>query len=162
MSQPLRIAQVAPPMERVPPHAYGGTERIIHELVARARPARPRGHDLCQRRLGGAGRHIATVPEALRPAGYTRRSAPVLHLTMREVLDRADEFDVIHSHLEWAGLLLARISPIPVVSTFHGRLDLPWADRAFARPAGRPGRHQRRTRRRPTPMSPWAASSTTG
>jgi glycosyltransferase involved in cell wall biosynthesis len=46
---------------------------------------------------------------------------------MHEVLERIDEFDIIHSHLEWAGLLLAKLSPIPVVSTFHGRLDLPWA-----------------------------------
>jgi glycosyltransferase involved in cell wall biosynthesis len=50
------------------------------------------------------------------------------------VLRRADEFDVIHSHLEWISLLLARVSPIPIVSTFHGRLDLPWADDLFADP----------------------------
>ena len=46
---------------------------------------------------------------------------------MQLLLAHVDEFDLIHSHLEWANLLLARISPIPVVSTFHGRLDLPWA-----------------------------------
>ena len=62
---------------------------------------------------------------------------------MRQVLDRADEFDVIHSHLEWASLLLARVSPTPVVSTFHGRLDLPWATDAFRRSAQRARRHQR-------------------
>jgi glycosyltransferase involved in cell wall biosynthesis len=51
-----------------------------------------------------------------------------MQLTLHEILARANEFDIIHSHLEWASLLLARVSPIPVVTTFHGRLDLPWAD----------------------------------
>ena len=48
--------------------------------------------------------------------------------TLQLVLAHLADFDLIHSHLEWASLLLARVSPIPVVSTFHGRLDLPWAD----------------------------------
>jgi glycosyltransferase involved in cell wall biosynthesis len=68
-----------------------------------------------------------TVPEALRPAGYLGDPLPWFHLTMQHVVDRVAEFDLIHSHLEWASLLLARISPVPVVATFHGRLDTPWA-----------------------------------
>lgn len=134
MSQPLRIAQVAPPMERVPPRAYGGTERVIVEL---ARELDRRGHELTTFASGDSdvpGRLIATVPEALRPAGYSGDSAPWFYLTMRAVLDRAHEFDIIHSHLEWASFLLARVSPIPVVSTMHGRLDLPWAHETFAVP----------------------------
>ena len=59
---------------------------------------------------------------------------PTCWPTMRSVLDHALEFDLIHSHLEWASLLLARVSPVPVVSTFHGRLDLPWATEAFRDP----------------------------
>jgi len=74
------------------------------------------------------GRHIETVPEALRPIGYTGDSLPYMQQTVHEVLARVHEFDLIHSHLEWFSLLLARVSPVPVVSTFHGRLDLPWAD----------------------------------
>lgn len=126
-SRLLRIAQVAPPMERVPPLAYGGTERIVHGLVVELDR---RGHQVTTFASGDSdvpGRHIATVPEALRPAGYLGDPLPWFHLTMREVVDRAPEFDIIHSHLEWASLLLARVSPIPVVTTFHGRLDLPWA-----------------------------------
>ena len=61
---------------------------------------------------------------------------------MRDVLDRSADFDIIHSHLEWASVLLARVSPIPVVSTFHGRLDLPWADRDVRPADGRAGRDQ--------------------
>jgi glycosyltransferase involved in cell wall biosynthesis len=127
MERPIRIAQVAPPLERVPPLAYGGTERIVHGLVVELDR---RGHEVTTFASADSevpGRHIATVPEALRPAGYTGDTLPWFHLTMHEVLARIDEFDLIHSHLEWASLLLARLSPIPVVSTFHGRLDLPWA-----------------------------------
>ena len=134
MSQPLRIAQVAPPMERVPPLGYGGTERVIFELV---RELDRRGHELTTFASGDSvvpGRLIATVPEALRPAGYSGDAAPYFNLTIRSVLDRAHEFDIIHSHLEWASFLLARVSPIPVVSTLHGRLDQPWAAETFSVP----------------------------
>jgi glycosyltransferase involved in cell wall biosynthesis len=131
MTRPLRIAQVAPPMERVPPRAYGGTERIIIELV---REQVRRGHDVTTFASGDSdvpGRLIPTVPEALRPSGFSGDPSPYFYLTIQSVLDHIDEFDVIHSHLEWASFLLARISPIPVISTFHGRLDLPWAEASF-------------------------------
>jgi glycosyltransferase involved in cell wall biosynthesis len=128
MSRRLRIAQVAPPLERVPPLGYGGTERIVHGLVMELDQ---RGHEVTTFASGDSvvpGRHIETVPLALRPQGYTGDSLPYMQLTMQLLLARVDEFDLIHSHLEWISLLLARVSPVPVVSTFHGRLDLPWAD----------------------------------
>ena len=131
MTQPLRIAQVVPPMERVPPRAYGGTERVVFELV---QELHRRGHDVTTFASGDSevpGRLVPTVPEALRPAGYNGDASPYFYLTMQAVLDRIAEFDIIHSHLEWASFLLARVSPLPVVSTFHGRLDLPWADESF-------------------------------
>jgi len=134
MARPLRIAQVAPPMERVPPRAYGGTERIVYELV---KELDRRGHVVTTFASADSevpGRLIPTVDEALRPAGYNGDPSPWFYLTIQEVLDRAGEFDIIHSHLEWASFLLARVSPIPVVSTFHGRLDLAWAAATFARP----------------------------
>jgi len=128
MTRPLRIAQVAPPSERVPPLAYGGTERIVHGLVVELVD---RGHQVTTFASGDSdvpGELVATVPEALRPAGYVGDPLPWFHVTMQQVVDRAADFDIIHSHLEWASLLLARVSPTPVVATFHGRLDLPWAE----------------------------------
>jgi glycosyltransferase involved in cell wall biosynthesis len=124
----LRIAQVAPPFERVPPHAYGGTERVVDELI---RELVRRGHHVTTFASGDSivpGELVATVPEALRPRGYAGDSLPYVQLTIQKLLARADEFDIIHAHLEWANLLVARVSPVPVVSTFHGRLDLPWAE----------------------------------
>jgi glycosyltransferase involved in cell wall biosynthesis len=134
MTRPLRIAQVAPPFERVPPRAYGGTERIVHGLVTELNR---RGHEVTTFASADSvvpGRHIETVPQALRPLGYAGDSLPYMQLTLHEVLARATEFDIIHSHMEWASLLLARVSPVPVVSTFHGRLDLPYADAMFRDP----------------------------
>ena len=134
MTSRLRIAQVAPPFERVPPRAYGGTERIVHELVVELGR---RGHEITTFASGDSevpGRHVVTVEAALRPAGIGGDSLPYMLATMRQVLDRADEFDLIHSHLEWANLMLARVSPTPVISTFHGRIDFPWATEALTDP----------------------------
>jgi glycosyltransferase involved in cell wall biosynthesis len=134
MARPLRIAQAAPPFERVPPQAYGGTERIVHGLVTELDR---RGHEVTTFASADSavpGRHIETVPEALRPIGYTGDSLPWMQLTMQKILAHIGEFDLIHSHLEWMSLLLAKVSPIPVVSTFHGRLDLPWADEMLEDP----------------------------
>jgi glycosyltransferase involved in cell wall biosynthesis len=130
----LRIALVAPPQEPVPPPGYGGTERVVgalvEELVAR-------GHDVTLFASGdstaAASRLVPTVPRALRPAGQVPDPwAGYLVATVTGVLRRASEFDVIHSHMEWISLLLARSTRVPVVMTFHGRLDLPFAADAFS------------------------------
>src|SRR5213593_4740858 len=134
MTHTLRIAHVAPPLERVPPLAYGGTERVIHELVTELDR---RGHEVTTFASGDSvvpGRHVETVPLALRPQGYTGDVLPYMQLTMQLLLARIHQFDLVHSHLEWMSLLLARVSEVPVVSTFHGRLDLPWADDLLANP----------------------------
>ena len=127
----MRIAQVAPPVERVPPAAYGGTERIVHELTTELVR---RGHDVTVFASGDSDvpcRLIPTVETALRPAGIEGDSGGWFAATVETVNAHAAEFDVIHSHLEWWSMPLARTAPVPVAATFHGRLDLPWADRLF-------------------------------
>ena len=129
----LRIALVAPPLERVPPRAYGGTERIVHELVLELDR---RGHDVTLFASGDSeppanGQLIATVGEALRPTGFGGDASPYFYSTILDVLHRADEFDLIHAHLDWPGILLAHVSPTPVINTFHGRIDFPFAGRLF-------------------------------
>jgi glycosyltransferase involved in cell wall biosynthesis len=123
----LRIAQVAPPLERIPPLAYGGTERVMYELIVELDR---RGHEVTTFASGDSevpGRIVPTVPVALRPAGNTDDPSGFFLSTALAVLDRQDEFDVIHSHLEWTSLLLARAARPPLAATFHGRLDLPWS-----------------------------------
>ncbi|HYK96189.1 MAG TPA: glycosyltransferase family 4 protein [Candidatus Dormibacteraeota bacterium] len=130
----LRIAQVAPPVERVPPLGYGGTEQIVYELTAELVK---RDHDVTVFASGDSEvpcRLIPTVEQALRPAGIESDAAGWFATTLQLVGDHADEFDIIHSHLERWSLPLARTSSVPVVSTFHGRLDLPWAVEQFVDP----------------------------
>ena len=132
----LRIAQVAPPLEAVPPAGYGGTERIIHELVSELTR---RGHEVTTFATGDsrvAGHHVETVPKALRPAGFGGDPSPYLHETMEMVLAREREFDVIHGHLEWFNPILTRVTRTPAVATFHGRLDYPWAREVLLRAGG--------------------------
>jgi glycosyltransferase involved in cell wall biosynthesis len=127
MSKRLRIAQVAPPMERVPPERYGGTERVVYELIAELVR---RGHDVTTFASGDSdvpGRLVPTVPEALRPIGFEDDPSGFFLATLLDVIDRQDEFDVIHGHLEWWTLMLGRSCRPPVAATFHGRIDNAWS-----------------------------------
>ena len=134
MNRPLRIAQVAPPLERVPPERYGGTERVMYELIVELVR---RGHEVTTFASGDSevpGNHVPTVPVALRPADFKDDPMGYFLTTAHAVLDAQDEFDVIHSHLEWMSLLLARAAHVPVAATFHGRLDLPWSRELLSSP----------------------------
>ena len=130
--RPLRIAQVAPPMERVPPMAYGGTERIIHEL---SRELAARGHEVVLFASGDSespGRHVHTVPQSIR--ADRRGQRPVRRRTCapsRPCWRTRTPFDVIHGHLDFWNAPLARAARRPVVATFHGRLDYPYAAAAL-------------------------------
>jgi len=125
-SSPLRIAQVAGPFEPVPPRGYGGTERVIDALV---RELIDRGHEVTTYAAGDSdvpGKLVATVPHALRPAGFDEDGSGFLLETAMRVLDDASQYDLIHSHVEWSSLWLSRATATPTVYTFHGRLDRTW------------------------------------
>jgi glycosyltransferase involved in cell wall biosynthesis len=122
----MRIAQVAPPFESVPPARYGGTERVLatltEELVRR-------GHAVTLFAAGDSStsaRLVPTVDEALwhHTPPYDDL-APFWALVLGALIDDLDQFDVVHSHLDYFGFPLARMAPCPVVTTLHGRLDLP-------------------------------------
>jgi glycosyltransferase involved in cell wall biosynthesis len=120
----MRIAQVAPLTERVPPHRYGGTERVVsyltEELVAR-------GHTVTLFASGDSitrARLVACCPRSLRLGDPTCDPIAV-HLGMLlRVYERARDFDVIHCHTDYLGLPLTRGVDVPTVITLHGRLDL--------------------------------------
>jgi len=123
----LRIAQVAPLYEAVPPGAYGGTERVIATLCDGLVAL---GHDVTL--FGPATSDTAAKLEAFEKPLRERFSAaemsevaPHLHLEMMaEVSARAGDFDVIHSHLDLLALPFTRLIATPTVLTLHGRLDL--------------------------------------
>ncbi len=120
----LRIALLAPPSEPVPPPGYGGTERIIAEL---AEGLLRRGHHVttfCSGDSTVGGARVVTVPEALRPSGKAD-SEPWKVATGTMAIERSlrGEFDIIHGHLDLLTLLIAPACPVPVIATFHGRID---------------------------------------
>ena len=121
----MRIAQVAPLFERVPPHAYGGTERVVsyltEELVARDHAVTlfASGDSITHARL------VAGCPESLRLNAPLRDPIAVHIAMLLDVYARAAEFDVIHCHTDYLGLTLTRGAATPTVLTLHGRLDMP-------------------------------------
>src|SRR5687768_11456920 len=122
----MRIAQVAPPLESVPPARYGGTERVVSTLTeALVR----QGHDVTLFASGDSRTSARLVPVVERSLWHRRPPyqdfAPFWALTVGRLLREMDKFDLIHSHLDYFGFPLARAASRPVVSTLHGRLDLP-------------------------------------
>jgi glycosyltransferase involved in cell wall biosynthesis len=121
----MRIAQVAPLHESVPPRFYGGTERIVHYLTEQLVEE---GHDVTLFASGDSrtqARLEPMVPEALR---LNKQIIDVLapHLVMFDRVARtADEFDVIHFHTDYLHFPVFRHCATPHLSTFHGRLDIP-------------------------------------
>jgi glycosyltransferase involved in cell wall biosynthesis len=120
----VRIAQVAPLAEAVPPKFYGGTERVVswltEELVRQ-------GHDVTLFASGDSetsAKLVACCPEGLRLAGI--RDHVASHLAMLYHLRRrADEFDVIHFHIDLLQYPLFEDLNHKCVTTLHGRLDVP-------------------------------------
>src|SRR5260221_7425281 len=121
----MRIAQISPLTEAVPPKLYGGTEGIVSyiadELVTM-------GHDVTLFASGDSttkAKLEAAWPRALR-LDETMRDHLAPHLIMLQaVAERAAEFDVIHSHMDYLGYPMLRPTGVPFVTTLHGRLDLP-------------------------------------
>ncbi len=121
----MRIAQVAPLAESVPPRLYGGTERVVaylcDELVRQ-------GHDVTLFASGDSQTLARLSPlcaEGLRLSRQTRDSL-ALHMRMvEEIAGRADEFDVIHFHVAPLHFPVARRLATAHLTTLHGRLDLP-------------------------------------
>jgi glycosyltransferase involved in cell wall biosynthesis len=74
---------------------------------------------------------VPTVPRALRPADQAIDQLPNFVATALETIRRAPAFDLIHLHMDWVGLMVARAVRVPTVLTFHGRLDHGWANAAF-------------------------------
>jgi glycosyltransferase involved in cell wall biosynthesis len=124
VSEGMRIAQVAPLFERVPPDQYGGTERVVayltDELVAR-------GHSVTLFASGDSvtrARLVAACERSLRVHAPSLDPVAVHLAMLLRVYERAKDFDVIHCHTDYIGLPLSRSADVPTVLTLHGRLDL--------------------------------------
>ena len=119
----MRIAQVAPLVEAVPPKLYGGTERVVswltEELVQQ-------GHEVTLFASGDSKTSaslVSAIPQALRLAGVRDHTASLL-VMLEQVRRRADEFDIIHFHTDLLQFPLFQDLFHKCVTTLHGRLDL--------------------------------------
>ena len=122
----MKIAQIAPLWESVPPRLYGGTERVVsyltEELIRQ-------GHEVTLYASGDsqtAARLKPACAHALRlNTGLVNRDAPLILMQEQALGAEADQYDIIHSHLDCLSFPMSRRCPTPVLTTLHGRLDLP-------------------------------------
>ena len=121
----MRIAQVAPLYESVPPKYYGGTERVVsyltEELVHQ-------GHNVTLFASGDSetsARLLATSPSSLRLDKNCVDQVAQHVVLLEQVFRHADDFDVIHFHVDYIHFPYSRRQPITHVTTLHGRLDIP-------------------------------------
>jgi len=121
----MRIALISPLFESVPPKLYGGTERVVANLC---RGLVELGHEVTLFASGDSQVVCDLVPTtrcALRLASTPINDYMAYHIAqLGAVCRRADEFDVIHNHMDYLGFPLALTASTPVVSTMHGRLDM--------------------------------------
>ena len=120
----MKIAQIAPLMESVPPRFYGGSERVVsyltEELVAQ-------GHEVTLFASGDlitAADLVACCTQALRLDPAVRDIVPYYMLMLDKVRCQAERFDVLHFHIDHFHFPIFRHLPIPCLTTLHGRQDL--------------------------------------
>ena len=154
----MRIAQIAPPDESVPPLLYGGTERVVHwlteELVRR-------GHDVTLFATADSKTKARLVPtrhKALRLDPNVSLYAPHYINIIGQVMDVIDEFDIIHSHLDIYTFPIAHHNRHKVVMTCHGRLDIPDIHPLFWRYRTVPLVSISYSQRKPMPWANWIAT----
>jgi glycosyltransferase involved in cell wall biosynthesis len=154
----VKIAQVSPLYESVPPEKYGGTERVVsyltEELVSQ-------GHDVTlfasgdsitrAELIAGSPRSLRTDPKCHDPLAY--------HMIMLdEVVKRADDFDIIHFHTDYLHLLLSTRMATPSLTTLHGRLDLPELPAIYKQFRRAPLISISDSQRAPLPWANWVAT----
>jgi len=154
----MRIAQIAPLYESVPPKMYGGTERVVYglteELVRR-------GHEVVLFASGDSQTSATLVPCAdrgLRLDGTVRDYHAYTMIQLGMVYERAEAFDLIHNHVDYFAFPFTRLTRVPTVTTLHGRLDLPEVERVHAHFADLPMVSISYAQRRHLPQARWVAN----
>ena len=120
----MKIAQVAPLFESVPPRLYGGTERVVsyltEELVRQ-------GHQVTLFASGDSmtsAELVACTPHALRLDPEVRDAMPHMMVMLDKIRERADDFDILHFHIDYLHFPLFRADAGRTLTTLHGRQDL--------------------------------------
>jgi glycosyltransferase involved in cell wall biosynthesis len=157
--RPLRIAQIAPLAEAVPPRLYGGTERVVANLTD---ALVEQGHDVtlfASAEAETAARLVPMRKQALRLDPATLKSDVAAHLAMlHEVRRRAEDFDLLHFHIDLFHFPLFEALAARTVTTLHGRLDLADLPDVYRRWHEYPLVSISDSQRRPLPSANWAAT----
>jgi glycosyltransferase involved in cell wall biosynthesis len=155
----LRIAQLAPLYERIPPKLYGGTERVVSYVTEELAN---RGHEVTLFAAGDAqtAAHLAPgCPRALRLEGKPELGVCLQLPMISDIYGRlANQFDVVHSHVDYWALPFAELTKLPTVTTMHGRLDLPDLHAVYAHYAQAPLVSISDAQRAPLPFMNWIAT----
>jgi glycosyltransferase involved in cell wall biosynthesis len=154
----MRIAQVAPLIESVPPKHYGGTERIVSYLTEELVRA---GHDVTLFGSGDSVTQARLIPGCRDSLRLNKRCVDHLahHLVMIDrVLEHARDFDVIHFHTDYLHFSASRYLCVPHITTLHGRLDLPDLIPVYDRFRDIPVISISNAQRRPLPSANWVAT----
>jgi glycosyltransferase involved in cell wall biosynthesis len=121
----MKIAQIAPLIESVPPRFYGGSERVVSYLTEELVRL---GHDVTLFASGDSvtsAKLVPCVPKALRLDAAVHDSIPYYMLMLDRLRARADEFDILHFHIDFFPFPIFRPIAPRTLTTLHGRLDLP-------------------------------------
>ena len=157
--RPLKIAQVAPLVESVPPKLYGGTERVVAHLTDALVEL---GHDVTLFASGDAQTDAQLVPvreHAIRLDPAPLKSDVAAHLSMlHEVRRRSQEFDVIHFHVDLLQFPLFEDLAGRTLTTLHGRLDLADLAGVYDRWPDYPLASISDSQRKPLPRANWVAT----
>jgi glycosyltransferase involved in cell wall biosynthesis len=154
----MRIAQVAPLAESVPPKLYGGTERVVSWLTEELVDL---GHDVTLFASGDSvtrAKLVSSLPRALRLSRPHGDAASAYAALLEAVAEQAAAFDVIHCHVDWIHLPLLRRLEIPFLTTLHGRLDLPQLAAVAQRFEGAPFVSISNGQRNPVPNINWVGT----
>lgn len=154
----MRIAQVAPLYESVPPQAYGGTERVVsvltEELVAM-------GHEVTLFASGDSvtsAKLVATCPRSLRLDADCHDSLAWHQLELAALTRQHESFDVLHFHVDYLHFGLSRVMGWPQLTTLHGRLDLPELGPLYEEFSDMPVVSISYDQRKPLPRANWVTT----
>src|SRR6266487_179074 len=154
----MRIAQVAPLVESVPPKHYGGTERIVSYLTEELVRA---GHEVTLFASGDSvtnARLIAPCRWSLRKNERCKDPVAREVILIDHVVEHAREFDLIHFHASYLHFSISRHLPVPHVTTLHGRLDIPDLVPLYQRFRDVPVISISNAQRAPLPWANWQAT----
>jgi glycosyltransferase involved in cell wall biosynthesis len=154
----MRVAQVSPLYERVPPLAYGGTERVVGWLTD---GLVERGHDVTLFASGDSSTAARLVPGSACAVRLIENSADAqaFHFAMlEEVVRRSAEFDIVHFHTDYLGFPFARRLVCPSVTTLHWRMDVPGLADLYRQFADIPLVSISNAQRAPVPWANWRAT----